>query len=227
MALDPNFGRVVPSNVSLEAGDGWRRRNVGTATEHLHQGLDIRLPTGTPILAAADGTVSQVSPTSTSDAGIFVAVTHPSGLTSRYLHLSRASVTRGQRVVKGQQLGLSGSTGNSAAPHLHFDLWAPDALLPAVAAAVGQPTTGFGSRLQFGVAIPSEPWLPVDSYALVVVASARQLGIPLLKDRPRTSTISASRSRAFAIAFVVGGFAGLSWLAWRIGARAAVPPSQG
>lgn len=220
MVFDPALGRVAPSNVSLTVLDGWRVRPP------LHGALDIPIPVGTPIFAAADGVATRVSPTDSSDAGIFVALTHPSGLVSRYLHFSKALVSQGQRVAKGQQIGLSGTTGLSEGPHLHFDLAVPASLLPAVVAAVGTPTTGFPSDFGFGTPIPAEPWLPVDGYASSVIANARALGIPLFRDRPRTVVLTEpstdNNARNFLIGtLAVGGFIGLSWLALRVAKSAA------
>lgn len=210
MAFDPDFGRVVPRDVKLRVLGGWGLRQVGKPGEHKHQGLDIPLRVGTPIYAAASGTVAHVSPTSTSDAGIYVAITHPSQLTSRYLHLSRASVERGQRVEKGDQIGLSGNTGLSEGPHLHFDLFAASALLPTVIATVGEPKGGFGTRASFGVAIPPEPWLPVDDYATHVINAASASGVPLFHERPR----EPSRKGPL-IAVAVGlGVAALALITW-------------
>jgi murein DD-endopeptidase MepM/ murein hydrolase activator NlpD len=223
MVFDPDLGRVVPSNVTLTVLDGWRVR----PTTGLHGALDIPMPTGTPIFAAADGVATRVAPTDSSDAGIFVALTHPSGLVSRYLHLSKALVTQGQRVTKGQQIGLSGTTGLSEGPHLHFDLAVPATLLPQIIAAVGTPTTGFPNDFGFGTPIPAEPWLPVDSYASSVITNARAVGVPLFKDRPRGAPIAVAApdttTRNVIIGTVaVGAFVGLSWLALRVAKRAAV-----
>jgi len=221
MVFDPALGRVVPRNVNLTVLGGWQIRTSG-----LHPALDIPLVQGTPIFAAADGVVSRVSPTNSSDAGIFVALTHPSGLVSRYLHLSQALVTQGQRVTQGQQIGLSGNTGLSEGPHLHFDLSVPATLLPAIEAAVGKPSTGFSNDFGFGTGIPSEPWLPVDSYASSVIANARALGIPLFKDRPKpvvTAAAPAGAGRNVIIGIaVVGSLAGLGWLALHVAKHAAV-----
>jgi murein DD-endopeptidase MepM/ murein hydrolase activator NlpD len=99
-----------------------------------HNGYDFPMPEGTPILAAADGTVtfagdSAPAPCPTLNNQIVtlrsVAVRHaaPNGqsIDSGYLHLSRVDVTVGQHVVAGQQIGLSGNTGCSTGPHLHFE----------------------------------------------------------------------------------------------------------
>jgi uncharacterized repeat protein (TIGR01451 family) len=99
-----------------------------------HSGYDFRLPEGTPLRAAADGTVTFAG-ASTSAAcpilnnqvvsGLYVSVRHtaPNGqsIDSGQNHLSRVDVQVGQHVVAGQQLGLSGNTGCSTTPHVHFE----------------------------------------------------------------------------------------------------------
>ena len=86
-----------------------------------HKGIDIgAVGYTTPIVAVAAGTVT-ISQYSRS-AGEYVAVSHGNGVRSVYMHLSSRAVTVGQTVSKGQKLGISGSTGNSTGPHLHFGL---------------------------------------------------------------------------------------------------------
>ena len=83
-------------------------------------------------------------------------------------------------VERGQQIGLSGNTGNSRSPHLHFDLRAPGSMLPAIEGAIGRPRSGWGPDMRpFGHSIPGEPWIPVDAYRPVVRADAEAMGIPL------------------------------------------------
>ncbi|WP_455823276.1 peptidoglycan DD-metalloendopeptidase family protein [Pseudomonas graminis] len=88
--------------------------------------LDIAMPEGTPIIAARSGTVVKTENNQVgrgSDAsGNFVRVRHDDGTQGVYLHLKQGSVSvrPGQRVVVGSSLGLSGNTGNSSGPHLHF-----------------------------------------------------------------------------------------------------------
>ncbi|MFC5402451.1 glucosaminidase domain-containing protein [Cohnella soli] len=99
--------------------------------DEFHAGVDIGVPIGTPVTAAQDGTVKTVYFPKTSDppnaksAGINVAIESKDedipGIT-RYLHMSNAFVTPGQTVKKGQIIGLSGNTGKSTGPHLHFEL---------------------------------------------------------------------------------------------------------
>ena len=85
-----------------------------------HNGIDYGINTGTPILAAADGYVSEVN-NDPKGYGIYVKVIHAQHYTL-YAHLSSFCVELGQGVVMGDRLGLSGNTGNSTGPHLHFGL---------------------------------------------------------------------------------------------------------
>ena len=90
---------------------------------------DFRLPTGTPVLAARDGIVMTVrdgNPDGTRRVGDenFLFVRHPDGELSRYIHLRQdgALVEEGQPVAAGDTIALSGNSGRSAFPHLHFDV---------------------------------------------------------------------------------------------------------
>ena len=88
--------------------------------------IDIAMPEGTPIIAARGGVVVKTengqSGRGTDPAGNFVRVLHDDGTMGVYLHLKRGSVSvrEGQRVAVGSALALSGNTGNSSGPHLHF-----------------------------------------------------------------------------------------------------------
>ncbi|HEX8904476.1 MAG TPA: peptidoglycan DD-metalloendopeptidase family protein, partial [Longimicrobiaceae bacterium] len=100
-----------------------------------HNGYDWALPTGTPVLAAGPGTVSFAGSEqpffcpllNTTTAGLWVSVAHGVAphelLFTQYGHFSRIDVVPGQHVVAGQQLGLSGTTGCSTGPHLHFSFF--------------------------------------------------------------------------------------------------------
>ena len=85
-----------------------------------HGGVDYRARSGTPVLAAEEGLV--VLAARHFFAGRNVFVDHGGGLLSMYMHLSRIDVRAGQRVAKGERLGLSGATGRVTGPHLHFGL---------------------------------------------------------------------------------------------------------
>jgi murein DD-endopeptidase MepM/ murein hydrolase activator NlpD len=86
----------------------------------MHNGMDIAVPTGTPIYSMAKGEV--IIAQYMSSYGNVVIIDHGNGLTSTYAHLSKISVSVGQVVEKGQMIGKSGNTGLSSGPHLHFEI---------------------------------------------------------------------------------------------------------
>jgi murein DD-endopeptidase MepM/ murein hydrolase activator NlpD len=97
-----------------------KRRVFNGEPRSAHGGADYRARTGTPVLAAEAGLV--VLAAHHFFAGKSVFVDHGGGLLSIYMHLSRIDVKEGQRVKRGDRLGLSGATGRVTGPHLHFGL---------------------------------------------------------------------------------------------------------
>jgi len=85
-----------------------------------HNGIDIALPTGTPVKAADGGTVTFSGRQGTY--GYLVIIDHGEGYTSYYGHNSKNLVSKGDKVHKGQTIALSGNTGRSTGPHLHFEV---------------------------------------------------------------------------------------------------------
>lgn len=85
-----------------------------------HTGVDFVVPTGTTVKAVAAGTV--VSAAYDGAYGNEVVIRHADGEYSQYAHMSQLSVSAGQTVTEGQQIGLSGATGNVTGPHLHFEI---------------------------------------------------------------------------------------------------------
>ncbi|HLM69122.1 MAG TPA: M23 family metallopeptidase [Longimicrobium sp.] len=85
-----------------------------------HPGMDIAVASGSRILAAGGGTVAEVGEDSVY--GRFVRIAHPNGYESLYAHASSLLVHARQRVPAGETIALSGSTGVSTAPHLHFEI---------------------------------------------------------------------------------------------------------
>lgn len=85
-----------------------------------HDGVDFSVPIGTPIVATGNGVVSEDK--MRSGYGIQVLIDHGFGYKTRYAHLSRALVVPGQEVKRGQTIGLSGNTGRSSGPHLHYEV---------------------------------------------------------------------------------------------------------
>jgi murein DD-endopeptidase MepM/ murein hydrolase activator NlpD len=99
---------------------GVRGNPFGGGSSEFHPGQDIAAPRGTPVFAAADGTVSQAG--WQNGYGQTVVIDHGNGLTTRYGHLSRIEVAAGQDLKRGEQLGQVGSTGRSTGPHLHYEV---------------------------------------------------------------------------------------------------------
>ena len=91
-----------------------------TYKDRPHTGIDYGCPKGTPILASADGVV-QYSDFDKSGYGHLVTIIHNDNKATRYAHLSERHVVLKQKVKQGDVIGLSGSTGNSTGPHLHFE----------------------------------------------------------------------------------------------------------
>jgi murein DD-endopeptidase MepM/ murein hydrolase activator NlpD len=90
------------------------------ASQEEHPGVDLAIPVGSDIRAAGGGIVRLIGEDATY--GIHVALQHPDGYETTYSHLSRVLVTRNQLVRAGQVIALSGNTGRSTAPHLHFEV---------------------------------------------------------------------------------------------------------
>jgi murein DD-endopeptidase MepM/ murein hydrolase activator NlpD len=109
------FQRPVAAEISDVFGV---QRVFNGAVQSTHQGLDFRVPTGTPVAAVNSGTV--ILAQSLYFEGNCVVIDHGQGLLTLYLHLSEMRVKEGERVVKGQQIGLSGGTGRATGPHLHL-----------------------------------------------------------------------------------------------------------
>ena len=93
--------------------------------KHMHQGIDIPMPAGTPIRAARNGVVARTGNNSTMGFrgyGNFVMLDHGGNIRTFYAHCQRVAVVEGQRVMQGQIIGYVGSTGRSTANHLHFEV---------------------------------------------------------------------------------------------------------
>jgi murein DD-endopeptidase MepM/ murein hydrolase activator NlpD len=106
-------GLIWPVNGPVTSGFGMR-------WGRMHTGIDIAVPTGTPVHASASGTVVYAS--WMSGYGYLVAIDHGNGLATAYAHNSSLLVSVGQRISQGQVISLSGSTGHSTGPHVHFEV---------------------------------------------------------------------------------------------------------
>lgn len=107
-----------------------------------HSGVDLAVPTGTPVAAPADGTVTLVGDYFFNGRTIFID--HGQGLISMLCHLSRVEVGTGQVVRSGQRIGRAGATGRATGPHVHWSVFLngtavdPDAVMAAAGLSPGR-----------------------------------------------------------------------------------------
>jgi murein DD-endopeptidase MepM/ murein hydrolase activator NlpD len=120
-SLRRGFLRTPLDGARITSGFGMRQHPVLGFTR-MHQGVDFAAPTGTPVVAAADGTVTAIGPRSAY--GRTVTLSHSGGTETLYAHLSSFApgLAPGQQVRQGQMIGRVGSTGMSSGPHLHYEI---------------------------------------------------------------------------------------------------------
>ncbi|MFI5621026.1 M23 family metallopeptidase [Streptomyces sp. NPDC051567] len=97
----------------------------GSMWSQKHSGQDFAVPTGTPVKSIHNGVVVKAGPNGGGDGpayGNAVVIKHPNNTYSQYAHLSQIKVKTGQKVFTNQLIALSGNTGNSSGPHLHFEI---------------------------------------------------------------------------------------------------------
>lgn len=116
---DLPFSYKSPLKGRITSPFGYRDHPIDGLTK-FHYGADIAVPTGTAVGAFAAGTVSEIGKNTIY--GNYVKVQHADGFWTFYGHLSRATVKKGAKVKMGQKIALSGNTGNSTGPHLHFEV---------------------------------------------------------------------------------------------------------
>lgn len=176
----------------------------GFGYAHFHRGVDFAVPSGTQILAAADGTVEFAGWDSTGY-GNMVGIKHSGGVATLYAHNASILVSVGQSVTQGQPISVSDSTGNSTAPHLHFGVNALGSVtndngwtnpIPALGDAAIQDLEPFGAN---GVTVDNAS---VPGYVTLAqaVALARQVGIP--EDQVATAAAIADAESSLRIGAV-------------------------
>ena len=135
-------GTMVAGGWTVPMGEPYRLRDPFGMRFHpiyhewrMHEGQDIvsKISNSSPILAAHDGVVTWAN-YGTTDAGNNVNIDHGGGVVTRYLHLKTISVTVGQEVTAGQEIGIEGTTGASTGEHLHFEYRVNDTPIDPVAA---------------------------------------------------------------------------------------------
>lgn len=156
----PEFERVRPGELAQinaaralrSDSAGWRQRFLWPVTGRIstlfgsqriyagepgayHSGIDVARPTGTVVLAPADGVVVLATPRPFTLEGNLLLVDHGMGLNSAFMHLSRIDVKPGELVRRGQPIGAVGRSGRATGPHLHWGLrWGAARLDPLLAA---------------------------------------------------------------------------------------------
>ena len=110
---------IWPTKGYMSSSYGWRD-DPFTGKRAFHHGIDIATYHGNPVFATADGTVIQAR--SDKIGGKTIKIKHMFGFVTVYCHLSKFLVKVGQRVKRGETIGLVGSTGKSNAPHVHYEV---------------------------------------------------------------------------------------------------------
>ena len=116
--IPPTYVKPI-SGGRLSSGFGKRSRPTKGASTY-HKGVDWAIPTGTSVYASCGGTVAKAG--WGSGYGYVVYINHEDGRQTRYAHLSKVLVKSGQSVRQGERIALSGNTGVSSGPHLHFEI---------------------------------------------------------------------------------------------------------
>ena len=97
-----------------------------------HNGIDIRAESGTSVYSSSDGTVTAVGDTDIAcrraSYGKWILIRHPNNLSTLYAHLSAIGISQGQEIKRGERIGFSGSSGYATGPHLHFGVFASQAI---------------------------------------------------------------------------------------------------
>jgi murein DD-endopeptidase MepM/ murein hydrolase activator NlpD len=134
----PSVPSHWPMDSTLFGGVVTRGQVVAGSEGEAHPGVDIAVPRGTPIRSAGGGSVAQAG--NDPEYGLFVLVDHPEGYQTMYGHASRLLVAPGDQIEAGQVIALSGSTGRSTAPHLHFEMRRGNLSIDPIAAILGKET---------------------------------------------------------------------------------------
>ncbi|MDN6109818.1 MAG: murein DD-endopeptidase MepM [Enterobacterales bacterium] len=112
-----------PTTKQFRVSSNFNPRRVNPVTGRVapHKGVDFAMPVGTPVLAGGDGEV--VIAKRSGAAGNYVVIRHGRQYTTRFMHLKKILVKPGQKVKRGDRIALSGNTGRSTGPHLHYEFW--------------------------------------------------------------------------------------------------------
>jgi len=166
---------------------GWRVHPI-TGKKKFHHGVDVACPVGTPLTAPADGVI--VHKGSGASGGYTLIIQHATDLFTVFYHLQKAShLNKGTRVVRGEKVALSGNTGRSTGPHLHFE--------------VRHPTRTWGQTVDpvpyFTYEEPVEPVIEEPVEEPVKAPVAKPVHKPIEKPTPVVKPMSARLRRFFDI----------------------------
>lgn len=153
--------RRLPLAQSYRISSAFNPRRIHPVTGLVspHNGTDFATPTGTPVLSTGDGVVTMVG--NHPFAGRYIEIQHGGQYKTRYLHLNRILVSRGETVTRGQRIALSGNTGRSTGPHLHFELHVN-----------GRPVNAMTANIPMAESIPKEQ---AEAFAQLVERYTREL----------------------------------------------------
>ena len=118
-----HFPGISPVSVKFRLGDGYRFRAIHPVlgTPRMHNGQDFEVPYGTEVYATGDGKIME-SGWNSGGFGNCIVIDHGYGFQTVYGHLSDIKVVKGQNIKRGDLIGISGSTGLSSGPHLHYQV---------------------------------------------------------------------------------------------------------
>ena len=122
-----NYKDRLDHTPSIWSVKGWLSCGFGmrsdpfTGYRTMHRGVDIANHIGTPVVATADGVVKQIG--KVGNMGRMITIDHGYGFVSRYGHLSKFQVKKGQKVKRGEVIALMGNSGKTTGPHLHYEVW--------------------------------------------------------------------------------------------------------
>ena len=127
--IPPGTELMHPLGSGHKVTSGFGMRNIGKGTSKNHKGIDISAEVGSPVYAPADGVVIYAGDTTPNGCGGFVKINHTGvNLQTKFCHLSKWIVAKGDQVKKGQLIAYSGGqrgalyAGNSLGPHLHYEV---------------------------------------------------------------------------------------------------------
>ncbi|MET0247703.1 MAG: M23 family metallopeptidase [Sphingomonas sp.] len=152
----PELEQIAAARAQTTGAEGWRQHFVWPVTGRIstrfgsqriyagepgayHSGVDVARPTGTPIVAPADGVVILATTAPFTLEGRLLMIDHGAGLNSAFMHLSRIDVRVGDRVRQGQTIGAIGATGRATGPHLHWGMKWRDARIDPLLFAGAMP----------------------------------------------------------------------------------------